>query len=98
MKKVKRDFIIKLRVAKNRMDLMSDMLVEEIGEFEMHDENELFFRKILQMMHKGELNAFKDLINTYLAKSYLLGVKMGEKGGLYGLSDREYLCRENSED
>lgn len=72
-KRAKTDFFTAIRVYKNRLSLLCDFLYEDIGDFD------LFFYKKMQGWHIGEITAFKDLLQTYTAKAYRLGVLAAKK-------------------
>lgn len=72
-KRAKTDFFTAIRVYKNRLSLLCDFLYEDIGDFDL-----LFYKK-MQGWHIGERTAFKDLLQTYTAKAYRLGVLAAKK-------------------
>ena len=72
-RKAKTDFFKSIRIYKNRLDLMCTYMYNEIEEFDP------IFRKKMGMWHIGETNAFKDLLQTYTAKAYRLGVLAAKK-------------------
>jgi len=63
-----------LRVYKNRMALLCKALYEDISEFDT-----VFF-KVMNRYHIGEVTAFNDMLQTYMARAYKLGIMIGEKG------------------
>lgn len=72
-RKAKIDFFKSIRIYKNRLDLVSTYMYNEIEEFDP------IFRKMMSRWHVGEIHAFKDLIQTYTAKAYRLGVLAAKK-------------------
>lgn len=72
-RKPKADFFTAMRVYKNRFEMLSNFMYDDIGEFD-----DIFFKK-MNRWHIGEVHAFKDLLKTYLAKAYMLGMAVEKK-------------------